>query len=237
MDPFHISCHKKLELIQSKYGWSTLDARVLVFYNLCSLTENLGLILSTIFFAKGNGLHSKQWWKGWAGYQDQAFRKIPDFDTYVNDQVRQSIHRVQEQLVFTSQIYIEAFIRNTSRQLGIERDAFWQLKRDFLKAQLGLSDDDLLPITILQHLRNTIHNKGIHHSPRNPQLRYNLNGYVFSFDHDQAVMVSWDHYSELLLATSEVLLKIVENPKVVALPEYSDKNIVVIQDEDENSER
>ena len=238
IDPIHISCAQKLDHIQATYGWSSLDARTLVFYNICSLAENLTLTLQTIIFTKHNGLHDKAWWGTWGGYQDvdRAFRNIPDFDTYVDDQVRQMIHRVQEQLVFTTQIYIEAFIRNTARQLGIEQNMFWKLKREFLIKALGFSDDDLLPITILQNLRNTIHNKGIHYNQAENELRFVLNGFEFAFDHEQPVQVSWDHYRELLLASSALLLKIVEHPKVLALPEYSDKNIIVLRDGDDDQQ-
>lgn len=235
IDPVHISCYQKLHYIQGKYAWSTLDARLLVFLNTCSLAENLTLTLQTIIFTKHNGLHTKEWWHTWGGYQDvdKAFRDIPDFDGYVNSQIRQMIHRVQEQLFYTAQMYMEAFIRNTARQLGIEQNQFWKLKRDFLVKKLGFTDQELLPLTIAQNLRNTFHNKGIHYNQSESELRFVLNGYEFAFDHTEPVKLSWDHYRELLLASSDLLLKIVEHPIVVALPEYSDKNIVVIRDDGE----
>ncbi len=236
IDPIHISCAEKLNYVQNKYDWNTLDARATVFYNICSLSENLNLTLSAIIFTKHNGLHKKEWWHDWAGYADvdKAFRNIPDFDTYADDQVRQMIHRVQEQLAVTTQIYLEAFIRNTARQFGIEQNMFWRLKKAFLVDTLEMSDKDLLPLTIYQNLKNSLHNKGIHYNEKDGKLRFILEGYEFNFDHDHAVRISWDHYRVLILASCETLLKIVENPKVLALPEYSDRNIVVIERNEED---
>ena len=238
VDSIHISYSEKLRNLQAKYEWTILDARSLVFYNICSLAENLSLTLTAIIFTKHNGLHSKDWWRDWAGYQDvdRAFRQIPDFDTYINDQVRQMIHRVQEQLAITTQIYIEAFIRNTARQMGIEQNMFWKLKKAFLVDELGLTEEEILPLTIFQNLKNSLHNKGIHYNEREGELRFNLDSFEFAFDHTEAVKMGWDHYRVLLLAASEVLLMIVEHPKVVALPEYSDRNIVVLKEGDEDIE-
>ena len=131
IDSIHNTFAEKYKTSIDKLGYTGIDARSLIFFNISSLAENLSLTIVALGFAKTNGMHSKEWWHKWAGLPEPAFQNIPDFDTYVDDQFRQIIHRIQEQLATTSQIYLEAFIRNTARQLEIEHTTFWKLRDAF----------------------------------------------------------------------------------------------------------
>jgi hypothetical protein len=237
LDQVHIAFRTKYYAILDKYGWVPTDARGVVFYSICSLIENISLTITTIGFASHHGLKTRDWWYKYAAFDvNKAFKDDVQFETYVDDQCRQMVHRLQEQLATTSQIYIEAFIRNTARQLGIEHNVYWRLKERFFTKELGLYDDDLLPITIFQNLKNSLHNKGIHYNEQQSKLQFILNDFDYKFEHTQIVRLSWDHYRNLLIATSEVLYKIVTHPKVATLPSYEDRNIVVIDRGDDAPE-
>ena len=80
-----------------------------------------------------------------------------------------------------------------------------------------------------------MHNKGIHYNAQKKELNLVLNDYEFIFSYDKIIQISWGHYRELLIAASNLLIKIVQNQKVLALPEFSDRNIIIInRDESKN---
>lgn len=212
-----------------KYNWKLPDARVQVFYNNMDLAANARLNIGLIGFAVNEGI-DKEWWAKWLGYSPEAFKKIPDFDTYIKDKCRQYTHRVQEQLMINTNIYIEGFLRNLSRQFSINENELWKIKKRLLEEKLGLTKEELKPITVYQHLRNSLHNKGVHYNEKYPKEQFEINGYEYYFEHNKVVMTSWNHIKELIVANSELLFKIINNPKVNSLPSFDEKNVVVIKD-------
>jgi hypothetical protein len=128
---------------------------------------------------------------------------------------------------------IESFLRHLARQFNVDRNEFWRLKEDFLQAVLGIAATDLTPLTVYQHLRNSLHNKGIHYNAKYPDLAFNIGGYPFTFKHGKTVMISWEHIRQLQLANSTLLRTICEHPKVTLLPEFEAHNIVVLHDDQE----
>ncbi|MFI5341120.1 MAG: hypothetical protein ACHQ7N_14955 [Candidatus Methylomirabilales bacterium] len=218
--------------LQGMYGWKVPDARLQVFFNCLEVAANARLGMGLLAFARANGLGGKDWWGKWACYdEDRAFNNLPDFGTFVDDKCRQFAHRTQEQLLVSVQIYTEAFLRSLARQFRIDRKQFWQLKKDFLQDVLGFGTHDIEPLTVYQHLRNSLHNKGLHYNNNYPRLAFDINGYNFGFTHGQAVKISWEHVRELQIATSNLLLKINEHSKVNCLPNFNEENVVIITDE------
>jgi hypothetical protein len=61
-------------------------------------------------------------------------------------------------------------------------------------------------------------------------LEFEVNGYSFRFAQEEIVKISWEHIRALLIANSELLMRIVEHAKVVELPEFREENIVIITD-------
>ena len=219
--------------LESKHHWTGLDARLQVFFQCADVAGNARLSIALITFARANGLNTKEWWGTWACYDsERAFNRWPDFQVFIDDKSRQYSHRVQEQLVVTIQIYVESFLRLLGRQFNIDRKEFWRLKNDFLESVLDFSDTDLVPLAVYQHLRNSLHNKGLHHNANYPDLTFDVGGYRFDFNHGHIVRISWEHLTALLIATSNLLLRICENPKVVSLPSFDTQNIVVLTDDD-----
>lgn len=209
-----------------------LDARLQVFFNCLEVAANARLSIGLLAFAKAGGLRNKDWWGKWTSYdKDRAFVNCPDFGIFVEDKSRQFIHRVQEQSLISVQIYTEAFLRELARQFQIERTQFWQLKKDFLQDVLGLGTKDIEPLTVYQHLRNSLHNKGRHHNSNYPDMAFEINGYSFSFAHGQMVKISWEHVRELQIAVSNLFLRINEHPKVSCLPAFDEKNVIVLSDD------
>jgi len=45
-------------------------------------------------------------------------------------------------------------------------------------------------------------------------------------------MISWEHIRELQVATSNILMKIIEHPSVNNLPQFNEQTVVLIEDED-----
>jgi hypothetical protein len=218
--------------LESKYHWKALDARLQVFFNCFEIAANSRLSVGLIAFARENGLSTKDWWGKWPLYdKDRAFNKWPDFKIFVDDKSRQFMHRVQEQLLVSIWIFTESFLRSLARQFNVDRNEFWQLKKDFLQAILGLDAADLIPLTVYQHLRNSLHNKGLHYNSKYPKLAFEINGYDFNFMHGNGVMMGWEHIRELQIANSNLLLKINSNPKVNCLPQFDERNVVVLNDE------
>lgn len=217
--------------LQSKYVWKVPDARLQVFFNCFEVAANARLSVGLLAFARANGLESKDWWGKWTCYDsERAFDSWQDFKTFVDDKSRQSVHRVQEQLLVSVQIYVESFLRSLARQFHIDKKEFWRLKKDFLQDFLGIGVDELVPLSAYQHMRNSLHNKGLHYNANYPNLAFNINGYEFTFNHGQVVKISWEHIRELQVATSNLLLGINEHPKVNCLPPFEDKNVVLITD-------
>jgi hypothetical protein len=217
--------------LQNKYAWKVPDARLQVFFNCFEVAANTRLSIGLLEFARANGLKHRDWWEKWTYYESaRAFNKWPDFGIYVDDKSRQFVHRVQEQLFVSVQIYVESFLRNLARQFHIDQKEFWRLKKDFLQNVLGFKTDELIPFSAYQHLRNSLHNKGIHHNANYPNLTFNINGYEFTFNHGEIVMISWEHIRELQIATSNLLLQIVEHPRANCLPTFEENNVVVIID-------
>ena len=132
-----LSFIENFKIIESKYKWTFPDARLQVLFNCCDLSANARLNISVLGYAKSNGLSEIEWWVKWAAYSNAAFTKIPKFELYVDDKCRQYIHRVQEQLMTTTQIYIESFLRNLARQFNIDENQFWRLKKKFLERFLN----------------------------------------------------------------------------------------------------
>jgi hypothetical protein len=220
--------------LEGKYHWKAIDARLQVFFQCFEVAGNARLSIALIAFAKGNGLDTKEWWGKWACYDhDRAFNRWPHFKTFVDDKSRQFIHRAQEQMLVSIQIYIESFLRNLARQFKVDPKEFWKLKSDFMQAILGLTAADLVPLTVYQHLRNSLHNKGIHHNVKYPDMTFDVGGFVFHFRHGQPVKISWEHIRELQIANSNLLLKICEHTRVDCLPPVDAQNIVVLTDEPE----
>ena len=220
-----------LKTLQGKYGWKVPDARLQVFFNCFEVAANARLSVGLLSFARANGLESKDWWGKWTCYEsDRAFDKWPDFKTFVDDKSRQFLHRTQEQMLISIQIYIESFLRSLARQFRIDRKEFWQLKKEFLMQTLGFSDSDLVPFTVYQHLRNSLHNKGLHYNARFSSLAFNINGYDFVFTHGQGVKISWEHIRELQIASSNLLLKINEHSRVSCLPQFDEENVIILAD-------
>jgi hypothetical protein len=137
---------------------------------------------------------------------------------------------VQEQLLVSAWVYVEGFLRSLARQFGQDPKEFWRLKEDFLQKTLSLSEKDLLPLTVYQNLRNSLHNKGLHFNSRLPKLNFVIGGYEFRFDQRQPVKISWEHIRELLVANSALLLTIMERPKVGQLAAFMDRNVVILAD-------
>ena len=135
--------------LESKYAWDLPDARLQVLFNCCDLAANARLNIAILMFAKANGLSNKDWWENWCAYPQQAFKRIPDFNLYVDDKCRQYTHRVQEQLMFNCQIYIESFIRNLARKFGIDENQYWNLKNQFLINILNFNQVELEPLDCL----------------------------------------------------------------------------------------
>jgi len=222
---------ENFKALQSKYHWKATDARLQAFFQCCDVAGNARLSLALLSSAKANGMETKDWWQKWAFYHNDAFNRWPQFKTFVDDKSRQFVHRVQEQLLVSIQIYVESFLRNLARQFNIDKKEFWQLKRDFLENILGFTKDDLVPLTVYQHLRNSLHNKGMHHNTNYPELSFNLGGYTFCFKHGEAVKSSWEHIRELQIANSNMLLRICEHAKVNSLAPFDAQNIVVLTDD------
>lgn len=221
--------YKKLE---SKYNWSlSNDARLQVIFNCCDLAANARLSMAILYFSKSNGMLSQDWWQKWAGYSDKAFTRVPDFKVYADDKSRQYIHRIQEQLLIAAQIYIESFLRSLGRQFGIDENQFWKLKTALLETKLKFEKEDLVPITVSQYLKNSLHNKGLHYDSVNQEKEFSIDKYNFAFKHNDPVKISWDHIKALLIANSELLYKIIDTPLVSTLPAYSDKNVVILTDQ------
>ena len=218
--------------LESNYHWKAVDARLQVFFQCFEVAGNARLSIALLACAKGNGLDTKEWWGKWASYdQNRAFNRWPHFKTFVDDKSRQFIHRVQEQLLVSIQIYIESFLRSLARQFSIDPKEFWKLKSDFLQAILGLTTDELVPLTVYQHLRNSLHNKGVHHNAKYPDLTFDIGGFRFCFRHGQPAMISWEHIRELQIANSNLLLKICEHSNVNCLRPIDAPNIVVLTDD------
>jgi len=222
--------YKTLEL---KYDWSlSEDARLQIVFNCCDLAANSRLSIAILGFTKTNGMLTQEWWEKWAGYNKGSLLNIPDFKLYVDDKGRQYIHRIREQLLVTTQIYIESFIRNLAREFEIDENLFRELKRKFLIEILNLSEEELTPITVFQHLKNSLHNKGIHYDKKySEDKNYEINGYSFNFKHTSPIIISWQHIRELLIANSNLIFKIIENPKVSELKSFTDKNVTILDDE------
>jgi hypothetical protein len=223
---------ENFKLLESIHHWRAIDARLQVFFQCADVAGNARLSVALLTFARANGLKTKDWWGQWACYDaERAFSRWPQFETFVEDKSRQFIHRVQEQLLVSIQIYIESFLRHLARQFNVDRNQFWQLKEDFLRAVLGIAATDVTPLTVYQHLRNSLHNKGIHYNAKSPDIALDIGGYPFIFKHGKIVSISWEHIRELQLANSTLLRTICEHPKVTSLPEFEAHNIVVLSDE------
>jgi len=213
-----------------KYKWSVPDARALVLINCMELSANARLSMGMIGYTTSNGMDTKDWWEKWCGYSPHSFNGIPNFKVHVDDKCRQYSHRIQEQLMITTYVYIESFLRNLARQFEINEKELWKIKEALLQNILLFSKDDLKPLVIYQYLRNSQHNKGIHYNEKYPNMEFDLNGYKFIFKHNTIVMISWDHIKELLIANSELLYKIIDNPKVSTLRKFDERNIVILRD-------
>lgn len=216
--------------LEKKYDWTLRDARLQVVFNCCDLAANARLNIAILGYTKSNGLTEKEWWQKWCGYSPESFHRIPKFELYVDDKCRQYTHRVQEQLIVTTQIYIEAFLRNLARQFNIDENKFWSLKKKFLVNTLKLNQDELIPLTVFQYLKNSLHNKGLHYDTNYPDQEFEINGYSFNFKHNDIVKISWDHIKELIIANSDLLYKIIDRSDVSSLPSFTDKNVVVLTD-------
>lgn len=222
---------EKFKKLQKDNAWTLPDARLQVMFNCLELAANARLSIAILASAKSNGLSSKDWWEKWAGYSPLSFDNIPNFTLYVEDKSRQYVHRVQEQLQTTTQIYTESFLRNLARQFNITEVEFWRLKKSLLEDTLGFNQDDLKSIIVFQHLKNSLHNKGLHYNEKRPTLSFEINGLIFDFTHGQPVMISWDHIKELLLANGEFLLQVIENLKVRRLLSFNERNVIILTDE------
>lgn len=222
--------------LQSTYNWTLPDARLQVFFNCLDVAANARMSVGLLEFARANGLHTKDWWSKWTCYdKDRAFDNFPDFGTFVDNKCQQFIHRVREQLLISIQLYTEFFLRSLARQLKMDREKFWMLKKDFLQGFLGLTSNDLVPLTVYQHLRNSLHNRGLHYNDRAPKLGFTINGYSFDFEHGQAVKISWEHIRELQIANSDLLFKINRHSAVTCLPRFEDANVVILTDDPLNN--
>jgi len=217
--------------LESIYDWKLPDARLQVLFNCCDLAANARLNIATLMFAKSNGLSNKEWWEKWCAYAPQAFSRISDFNLYVDDKCRQYTHRVQEQLLINSQIYMESFIRNLARKFGVDENKYWSLKKKFLVETLNFSQDELAPLDTLQYLKNTLHNKGIHYNKNNQNISFSINECVFNFIHSEPVMFGWSHIKVLLIANSNLLFNIINSEKVCNLLNFDEQNVVILNDD------
>ena len=155
---------ENFKTLQNKYNWKVPDARLLVLLNCADVAANSRMGVGLLAFARANGLDSKEWWKKWTYYDsDRSFHCWSDFKTYTDDKSRQFIHRIQEHLLITIQVNTESFLRNLARQFQMDYNQFWRLKKDFLQGVLNLGSDELEPLSAYQHLRNSLHNKGLHY--------------------------------------------------------------------------
>jgi hypothetical protein len=198
-----------------------------VIFNCYDLAANARLSRAILYFSKSNGMISQKWWQKWAGYSDKTFTRVPDFKVYVDDKSRQYIHRIQEQLLITAQIYIESFLCSLGRQFGIDENQFWKLKTALLETKLKFEKEDLVPITVSQYLNN----KELHYDSVNQEKEFSIDKYNFAFKHNDPVNISWDHIKALSIANSELLYKIIDTPLVSILPAFSDKNLVILTDQ------
>ena len=220
--------YKRLE---NKYDWKLPDARLSVLYNCLDVSANARLSVGLLACAKSYGLSDKDWWGKWALYDASvAFNRCPDFKIFVDDKCRQYIHRVQEQLLTTIQIYIESFLRNLGRQFDINEVYFWKLKEKLLEKILKFKNDELAALSAYQHLRNSLHNRGIHFNENYPDLELDINGYKFIFKHKESIKISWEHIRALLIANSDLLNKIIDSSKVSRLVSFNDQNVVILTD-------
>jgi hypothetical protein len=124
-------------------------------------------------------------------------------------------------------------LRNLGRQFSIDEKEFWKLKKKLLEETLSLTPSELEPLVIYQHLKNSLHNKGLHYNKSYPNLEFTLGSYKFHFKHHTVVQLSWQHIRELLIAISLLLLKIIDGlPQVANLSSFDDKNVVILRDSD-----
>lgn len=222
---------ENFKVLEKKYPWGPRDARLNVFYSCLELAAHARLSIGVICFAKESGLNNKDWWVKWLAYSPESFRRIDKFDLYVDDKFRQYSHRVREQLLVNTQIYIESFLRNLGRQFSIDEKEFWKLKKKLLEETLSLTPIELEPLVIYQHLKNSLHNKGLHYNTFYPSLEYTLGTYKFYFKHHTVVQLSWQHIRELLIAISLLLLKIIDGlPQVANLSSFDDGNVTILRD-------
>jgi hypothetical protein len=207
---------KTFRHLHNAHGWKVPDARLQVFHSCSTVVGHARFSMGLVTFARTNGAKEKAWWEKWTLYDaEQSFKDWPKFETFVDDSCRQYVHRVQEQIFIFVQIYVESFLRSLARQMKSERNEFWKLKQDFLEGVLGLTSDELVPLSVYQHLRNSLHNKGLHHNPKYTDLLFKIDDWTFQFSHGHAVQISWEHIGALQLATAALLAQIVELPNVI----------------------
>jgi hypothetical protein len=120
-----------------------------------------------------------------------------------------------------------------SRQLGIEGKDLYTVRDNLLKKSLGFTDDEVIPLIIYQHLRNSVHNKGLHFNPKYPHVKYKLNKYKYEFKHDEKFYFDWYMLGELLLEINKILWKIVNHEKIKQIATVTDKNFIVRYDDEE----
>lgn len=222
---------ENFKILDEKYEWKIPDARLLVLLNCAEVAANARMGVGLLEFAKANGLDSKDWWDKWTCYDShRSFARWPDFKVFVDDKSRQFIHRLREHLLITIQMNTESFLRNLARQFDQDHKEFWKLKKGLLEGVLRLSSHELMPLAVYQHLRNCLHNKGLHYNNNYPNLEFEINEFVFLFSHGEEVKISWEHIRELQVETSRMLMKIIEHPKVTSLPPFKEETIVLIID-------
>jgi hypothetical protein len=209
------------------------DFRCNVFFSCYDLVTNSRLILSMLGYSLSNGMQTEDWWIKWGCYYSLALEKIPDFSIYVKDKTGQLLWHTRDTISQNLFIYVEGFLRTVSRQLGIEGKDLYTVRDNLLKKSLGFTDDEVIPLIIYQHLRNSVHNKGLHFNPKYPHVKYKLNKYKYEFKHDEKFYFDWYMLGELLLEINKILWKIVNHEKIKQIATVTDKNFIVRYDDEE----
>jgi hypothetical protein len=203
------------------------DFRCNIFFSCFDLVTNSRLTLAMLGYSLSTGMLKKEWWLKWGCYHPLSFENIPDFNIYVHDKTGQLLWHTRDTITLNLFIYIEGFIRKIARQKGIESKDLYSIRNSLLKNLLGLAEEEITPLIIFQHLRNSIHNKGIHFNLNYLHAKYKLGQYDYEFKHDEKFFFDWQMLGELLIHMNKLLWKIVNHEQIKQLELVSDKNFIV----------
>lgn len=209
------------------------DFRCNIFFSCFDLVTNSRLTMAMLEYSLSNGMQTKEWWLKWGCYNPLSLESIPDFNIYVNDKTGQLLWHTRDTIALNLFIYIEGFIRTIARQKGIESKDLYFIRDKLLKEFLGFEDDEITPLIIYQHLKNSGHNKGIHFNLKYPHAKYKLGRYEYEFNHGEKFYFDWQMLRELLIQMNSLLWKIVNHEQIKQLELVTDKNFIVMYDNDD----